>query len=146
MHIERTGRFRIALPLAQAMAFLSPEGEKLWVPGWQPVYQHPAGTPSDAPHTVFTTDHNGEHTIWMVLQYSAGQGVAEYLRLTPSSRVGTVSVAGTERDGGTDIAVTYRLTSLTRAGHDTLAALTDDAYGRMLQDWEMRIAALGPPP
>jgi hypothetical protein len=146
VHIERTGRFRIALSLARAFSLLSPEGEKLWVPGWRPVYLHPHGTPSAAAHTVFTTDHSGEHTVWMVLQYSAQNGVAEYLRLTPGSRVGTVSVAGSERGGGTDVDVTYRLTSLSPAGEAALTAMTGDAYQRMLAEWETRIAAVAPLP
>jgi hypothetical protein len=140
VHIERTGRFRIERPLAEAFGFLSPEGERRWVDGWVPTYMHPAGTPSDAPHTVFTTDHGGEHTVWIVLRYAPHEGVAEYVRLTPGSRVGTVTVIGHERDGGTDVEVTYRLTSLSPAGDAALAGMNETAYAGMLGDWQARIA------
>jgi hypothetical protein len=139
MHIERSGRFRISLPLAQAMAWVTPEGERRWVSGWEPRYLHPQGTPSLAPHTVFTTDHHDEHSIWIVLRFSAEDGVAEYVRLTPGSRVGVVTVTGTERDGGTDVEVTYRMTSLSADGERALAAMSADGYAAMLREWETLI-------
>jgi hypothetical protein len=140
VHIERTGRLRIERPLADAFALLSPEGERLWVSGWVPRYLHPDGVPSDAPHTVFTTDHNNEHTVWLIVRFAPHEGVAEYLRLTPGSRVGLVTVTGTERDGGTDVDVTYRLTSLSPHGIEALEAMSPATYSEMLREWEMRIA------
>lgn len=132
MHIERTGHFRIPQPLSAAMFWVSPEGERTWVEGWDPRYLH---------DTVFTTDHHHEHTVWIVLRYSASEGVAEYARLTPGSRVGTVTVTGVERDGGTDLQVTYKLTSLTADGERVLAAMTDEAYAAMMREWQALITA-----
>ena len=140
MHIEHTGRFRIERPLAEAFWFLSPEGERLWVDDWTPTYLHPDGMPSHEPHTVFTTDHGGEHTIWLVLRYDPRGGVAEYVRVTPGVRIGTVTVVGSERNGGTDVEVTYRLTSLSPAGKEKLAAIDERAYRAMLDEWQQRIA------
>jgi hypothetical protein len=140
VHIERTGRFRIERPLPDAFALLSPEGERLWVPDWVPRYLHPDGVASDAPHTVFTTDHNNEHTVWLIVRFSPREGVAEYLRLTPGSRVGVVTVNGVERDGATDVEVTYRLTSLSEQGVEALEAMSPEKYSGMVREWETRIA------
>ncbi len=124
LHVERTGAFRVNQPLAQAFALFSPEGERRWVAGWDPRYLHPRGVPSDAAGTVFQTHHNNEETEWLVLRYSAADGIAEYVRITPGSRMGLVTVRAAERDGATDVEVTYRLTSLSAAGTRTLEALT----------------------
>jgi hypothetical protein len=139
VHVERTGTLRVDRPLAQAFPLFSPEGERRWVAGWEPRYLHPRDVPSDAPGTVFRTRHGGEDTEWLVLRYSAAEGVAEYLRVTPGSRMGTVTVRATERDGRTDVEVTYRLTSLSAAGTRTLEQMTAESYAAMLGEWERLI-------
>jgi hypothetical protein len=76
----------------------------------------------------------------MVLRFSPSEGVAEYARVTPGSRGGTVRVA-LEADGeaGTRATITYDLTSLSDAGDQVLAAFTESAYAAMLMDWEQKI-------
>jgi hypothetical protein len=139
VHVERTGAFRVNRPLAQAFPLFSPEGERRWVKDWVPRYLHPRDVPSDAAGTVFQTNHNNEETHWMVLRYSPAEGVAEYARITPGSRIGVVTVHATERNGGTDVEVTYKLTSLSEAGTRALQAMTEASYAAMLQDWERLI-------
>ena len=140
VHVERTGTLRVALPLREAFGFFSPEGERRWVAGWAPRYLHPPGTPSDAAGTVFTTDHNHEDTVWLVLRYSPVEAVAEYARLTPGSRVGTVTVTAVAQGDATEVQVTYRLTSLSPKGNEALDAMTPEAYAAMLREWESLIA------
>jgi hypothetical protein len=144
VHVERTGTLRVNRPLAQAFPLFSPEGERCWVKGWLPRYLHPRGAASDAAGTVFQTHHNDEETQWLVLRYSPDDGIAEYVRITPGSRLGVVTVRATQRDGTTDVEVTYRLTSLSAAGTRTLDALTEESYAAMLREWETLIGdALG---
>jgi hypothetical protein len=135
MHVERTGSFVLPLPHDDAFPLFSAEGERRWVPGWDPYYLHPA-TPSNEAGTVFRTTHGNEETIWLVLRYEPGSGLAEYARLTPGSRVGTVLVrcealSGTE----TRVVVTYALTALAEPGNAVLGRLTTEAYGQMLDEW-----------
>jgi len=139
VHVERTGTFRVNRPLAQAFPLFSPEGERRWVEGWFPRYLHPRGVASDAAGTVFQTHHNNEETQWLVLRYSPADGVAEYVRITPGSRMGVVTVRATERDGATDVEVTYALTSLSAAGTRTLDAMTEESYAAMLREWQTLI-------
>ena len=139
VHVERTGALRVNRPLAQAFPLFSPEGERRWVTGWIPEYLHPRGVASDAPGTVFQTHHNDEETQWLVLRYSPADGVAEYVRITPGSRIGVVTIRATERGATTDVEVTYKLTSLSEAGTRTLDGMTVASYAAMLQDWERLI-------
>ena len=127
------------LPLAQAFQFFSPEGERRWVSGWDPNYLHPSGVPSEAPGTVFETHHNNEHTQWLLLRFSPADGVADYVRITPGSRIGLVTVRATERDGATDVEVRYSMTSLADAGVRALEAFSEEAYAAMLRQWETLI-------
>jgi hypothetical protein len=140
VHVERTGTLHVDRPLAQAFPLFSPEGERRWVDGWNPRYLHPRDVRSDAPGTVFQTRHHNEETNWLVLRYSPGEGIAEYVRITPGSRLGTVTVRAAERGTGTEVEVTYCLTSLSAAGGRALDAITDESYAAMLHEWEAAIA------
>ena len=76
----------------------------------------------------------------MVLRFSPPEGIAEYARVTPGSRGGTVRVALEAVDEArTQATVTYELTSLSDRGDQVLAAFTESAYAAMLADWEQKI-------
>jgi hypothetical protein len=139
VHVERAGTLRVNRPLAQAFPLFTPEGERRWIKGWIPEYLHPCGVPSAAAGTVFQTHHNNEETHWLVLRCAPADGVAEYVRITPGSRIGVVTVHATERDGATEVEVTYKLTSLSDAGTRTLQAITEESYATMLREWEKLI-------
>jgi hypothetical protein len=143
-HVSHSGTFSLPLTVSEAFPLFTAEGERRWVPGWDPVYLHPRH-PSNEPGTVFRTTHGGDDTIWIVLTHDPIAGVAEYARVAPSSRAGTVSVRCRAIDERTtDVQVSYALTSLTSAGTTTLEALTPSAYHRMLEEWRgLIIAGLG---
>jgi len=140
LSISRTGRMEVACPLSQAFVYFTPDGERLWVPGFDPEYLHPLSG-EQGPGAIFTTTHGGERTLWMVTRFSPAGGVAEYARVTPGSRHGTVRVA-LEATGpaSSRATVSYDLTALSDAGNSVLASMTEAAYVEMLRDWERRIA------
>jgi MOSC domain-containing protein YiiM len=140
LSIERTGTVDVACAPAQAFSYFTPEGERLWVPGFDPEYLHPVPG-EQQPGAIFATTHGGERTLWMVTRFSPADGVAEYARVTPGSRRGTVRVTVAAAAAAASRAtVTYRLTALSEGGNEVLAAMTDDAYAAMLRDWGRRIA------
>jgi hypothetical protein len=142
VHVERTGTFALPIPPDQALAFFTAEGERRWVEGWEPAVRHaPEGDPSRA-GAVFTTAVGGIETLWMVLDFDAERRRARYARITPGSRMGTVEVVCRAADGGTEVEVTYALTSLSTEGDAVLAELTEAAYAEMLADWESKIRAV----
>ncbi len=141
VHIDRTGEFTLDLPLGHAFPLFSPEGERAWIPGWDPDYLHP-DHPSNAAGTLFRTTHNGEETLWLVLTYGYTEAIARYCRITPGSRIGTVQVHCREEGlGRTRATVSYSLTGLSTAGNAVLTALTTEKYAAMLQDWRAMITA-----
>jgi hypothetical protein len=99
----------VALSAEDAFELFTPEGERAWVHGWAPTY-HSAGADRSAPGTVFTTDHGGAVTTWVVVAREPGRRIM-YTRV--SDWVGTVDVA--VREHGPDraiVAVEYVLTPL----------------------------------
>jgi hypothetical protein len=144
LHVSRTGTFALPLPVADAFPLFSAEGERRWVPGWDPEYLHPT-EPSNEAGTVFRTRHGGDETVWLVLTYDPVAATAEYARFTPGSRAGTVQVrCAPLGERSTRVEVSYALTALTPSGNALLEALTPAAYAAMLEEWRSRIhLALG---
>jgi hypothetical protein len=137
-HLELSGRVVVAAAPADAFRFFTPEGERLWIPEWDPEYLHPPDG-ALAEGLVFRTRHGGEETLWLVSHCDRAAGAVEYVRVTPESRIGTVSVRlSAAGEGATEATITYRLTSLSPAGDRTLAAF-EAGFPRMLADWETRI-------
>ena len=132
----------LAIPPEQAFVFFTPEGERAWIPDWNPEYLHPAdGTLQSG--LVFRTRAGGEPTLWLVARYDAQALEAEYVRIVPESRVGTVAVrCHAVADGGTQVEVTYALTGLSDAGNRVLASVTEDAHAQMMSNWQKCITAV----
>jgi hypothetical protein len=132
--VRLTHTTSVALPFEEALRCFTPEGERAWVHGWDPVYA--AGTPEgdgDAVDTVFTT---GE-TIWVVDE--AGLDARRYARVTPGRDAGTVTVRCTPDGEATAVEVTYALTALSEDGERRLEELADN-YPAHIDGWAKAIA------
>ena len=138
-HVERSGTVRVAAPLSQAFHFFTPDGERLWVPGWSPSDLHPRGGPQRG-GAVFRTNADGEETLWMVTRFDPEAGSAEYVRVTPGSRLGTVSIESAAADEtATVVRVTYRLTALSPDGNAAVQAF-DAGFDAMMAEWAAAVA------
>ena len=142
LHVHRTGQIHIRAALRDAFLFFTPEGERLWMPGWMPEYLLGAES-SDGTGVVFTTNADGEDTVWLVTRFDAHKGTAEYVRVTPGSRIGTVTIA-CEQTGpaATRVTVSYSLTALSEEGNGALRAFDAPAFDAMLRHWEQSVNAL----
>lgn len=136
--VVRTHQFELPMAPHDALHFFTPEGERAWAKGWDPRYLHPADGRTTA-GMVFTTGHGGEETLWTMTRHEPEDGVVEYLRVTPGSRMGTVRVQCAEAGTGTRVTVTYALTALTPEGNATLRALDAAAYETFIESWEVSI-------
>ena len=138
-HLELSGRVAVSASPSEAFVYFTPEGERLWVPDWDPEYLHPPDG-ALAEGLVFRTQHGGEATLWLVSRLDRASGAIEYVRVTPGSRMGTVSVRVSAVGDGTrsEATVTYRLTSLSPAG-DRLLGTFAAAFPGMLAEWAQRI-------
>lgn len=132
-----TGRIAVGLPPAEAFGLFTPRGEQEWTDGWQPHFPVPAPDDSE-PGTVFETSAHGQHTIWLVASREPGTQLS-YAQVIPGYQAGTVTIAISPSDGGSEVEVTYDLTALTPAASQ---ALTEFAgrYPAYLQSWQDVIA------
>jgi hypothetical protein len=141
VHIDRHATLHLPMPPAEAMPYFTPEGERAWVPGWDPVTIHAPGGSLCAAGAVFTTAADGEETLWLTLGVDLAAGVADYVRITPGNRLGTVHVRCAPEGDGARIDVDYRLTALSEAGAAKLAAVTPEAFALTIAEWKTKIEA-----
>lgn len=113
IHMRRSdsGDFRVALRVSEAMDMFPPEGERSWVPGWDPSYA--GGVSSESAGTVFTTNVGGVNTIWLIVDLDRVRCVATCARVTPGHHAGTVHVACANAESGVCVvSVTYDMSAL----------------------------------
>ena len=140
LHISRKGVLTVELGMEETLELFTPEGERRWVEGWRPEYLYRAGG-GDEIDTVFRTRHGGEETLWIVLDHDREEGTAAYSRLTPGSRLGTVTVSVEGIDERSCwVEVCYEMTGLSPEGNAVLKALDDKTFRNMLDEWQARIA------
>jgi hypothetical protein len=140
--VVRTGSVEVALPLEEAFALFTPEGERCWVEGWEPRYLHPADGRMEV-GTVFTTAVGGEETVWMVSAHDPRAGHADYVRLTPGSRLGLVRVR-CERlaERRTRVHVGYEMTALGETGNAAVRTFADKPFEAVMRAWSEAIERL----
>ena len=122
VRVQLTGSFVLTGTTAEsAMTLFTPEGERRWVPAWDPYY------PGD--HTdVWVT---GE-TTWVTTQSTPTE--ATYARLTPGDTAGFVQVKCTQQGDDVEVTVTYDLTAIGWDGEERLPAF-EAGYPQMLEEW-----------
>lgn len=138
VRVVLTGLVPVAAPPAEAVELFTPDGERRWVDGWDPVWV-PASQSTLAPGAVFRTTRDGEETVWLVVDVDRTAGRVRYVRHTPGSRIGTVEVrCAAMPDGRTAAQVTYDMTALSPAGQEWLAEF-ESGYVEMLASWTSEI-------
>lgn len=139
MRMRSSGQFVVGLPATEAIDLFTPEGERAWVPGWDPAY--PAGRPGEDSGTVFVTNSGDVETTWVVLKIDRRGATAAYARTTPGHHAGTVRVACADTAIGlSTVMVTYDMTLL---GDDPgeLDAHAEPNFEAMMKEWADAVAA-----
>jgi hypothetical protein len=135
--VLRATEVTVDLPVEQALKLFTPEGERIWADGWDP--QYPEADRREGPGAVFTTEHGGHQTTWIMVDH--GPGGVRYARVTQGMTAGTVAVDVVESsERSTRVRVTYDLTALTSAGEAWLEAFDAD-YDTAIGGWSSEIAA-----
>jgi hypothetical protein len=139
MRLQSSGHFVVALPATDAIGLFTPEGERAWVPAWDPTY--PGGQPSEDSGTVFVTDSGGVETTWVVLEIDRHGATAAYARITPGHHAGIVRVACADiASGHSTVTVAYDMTLLSDDLSE-LDAYAEDNFELMMQEWSGAVAA-----
>lgn len=126
--VKSTHSIELNYPISEVFPLFTPKGEELWVDGWDPVYMNSKDGRTEA-GLIFKTSTYKENTLWYVLDYNQHDFNAKYLRITPDSRIGTVSVNCTEvNEKCTNVEMTYDLISLTEKGNEDLKSFAGESY------------------
>lgn len=138
-YVECSGTVRVAGPAAEVFGLFTPEGERSWVPDWEPVY--PVGNlPEPEPGLAFATGVGEDARTWVVARLDPGTRAAVYTYVLPGRRTAWVEVTVEPGTGGVcDAHVAYRMTSLSPEADAEVLAFGDH-FPAMLEDWQRRIA------
>ena len=140
MRRRASGSFELPIPASAGIGFFTPEGERRWVPGWDPAY--PSGEPSETPGTVFITEHGDTETFWVIEKIDREAHTSAYSRTTPGRHAGAVRVRCEDRPAGHClVSVEYDMTALTPGHADELDEINDEHFEAMMKVWATRVAA-----
>ena len=131
--------FELGLNAGDALPLFTAEGERRWVPGWEPqiLGQGTGG--------VFVTRMNDVETVWVVVDYDAARGVARYARQVAGVQAGLVEVSCTAL--GSDrcaVRVRYTLTPLSQTAVAAVAEFLDPPrFAESIAGWKRLIVQAG---
>jgi hypothetical protein len=130
MRVRLTGSFVLAGPVEAVLPLFTAEGERRWVPGWEPVW-------ADESHghevgEVWTTA-GPPATTWVTVDTGADR--VRYARVAVGDSAGLVTVTCAQSGRGTTVTVVYDLSALSAAGTERLEQLAE-GYQDMLAHWQ----------
>lgn len=135
--VKHSEKFTIAQPVEAVFPLFSPEGEKLWVPGWD--YVNIMGSTGLHEDYVFLTknhDHAATDAIWLVKRYEPASHFVEFYRIEPADKVGVVSIRCLQIENQlTEVEVTYRYTALGDKGREFIESFTAGKYEESIGQW-----------
>jgi hypothetical protein len=138
MRYRPSGSFALERSARNAIGLFTPEGEREWVPEWDPFY--PDGNASEGPGTIFTTHAHGAQTIWVILEIDRARWRSAYARVTPGHHAGTVRVHCIDADPGRcRVHVEYDMSLLPGADSVGMHGYGSDAFESMLIEWKTLI-------
>lgn len=136
--VSRSETFEINRSVDKVFPLFSPEGEKLWVPGWD--YEDVMGAASLSEDYVFITDkhdHASGRAIWLVKKYDPETYLIEFYKVEPDEKVGIVTVACSGlSEERTRVKVTYRYIALSEKGDEFISGFTGAYYEKFISEWE----------
>jgi hypothetical protein len=129
------GRLVAAAAIDEVFPLFSPEGEKLWVPGWEPEFLHPPDPAWEEGQIFRTREETGE-AVWVVTRLDRGEHRAEYHRVEPGRYVARVEVRCRPLDERrTEVSTAYTFVGLSESGNREIAAMTREAYDAKMSRW-----------
>jgi hypothetical protein len=138
---ELIGGFMVSAPVDAAFGLFSPEGERLWVPGWAPELLHPRGAAWEQ-GLIFRTQEELGEAVWVVTALDHQRHAVEYYRVEPGRYVARVRVScQAKQPEQTEVAVTYTFVGLSDAGNRDIGAMSRAAYEEKMMRWEEWISA-----
>ncbi|MDH3378236.1 MAG: hypothetical protein OEQ39_14950 [Gammaproteobacteria bacterium] len=141
IHGRTAGNYVAEFEIAQAADVLfplfSPEGEKLWMPGWD--YENIMGRLELNEDDVFVTtshDHAVNAVIWIVKKYCPETYEVQLYRVEAEEKVGLVAIKCHPLGrNSTKVRVAYTYIGLSERGRRFIENFTEEAYQEFIEEW-----------
>jgi len=135
--VSHSEEFLMERDMASVFPLFSPEGEKLWAPGWD--YTNLLGSKDLERDYVFLTDshdHKSTQAIWIVADYDPVKHYVSYYKVEPGEKVGKIVVECFEQtETSTLVRVAYKYIGLSDSGNQFVAGFTKEAYREFIGEW-----------
>ena len=139
--VSHTATFGINQPVQTVFPLFTPEGEKLWAPGWD--YDNLMGTNLLNEDYLFLTrshDHAATEAIWIVKKYIPETCRVQYYKIEPGEKVGIIEVACVPlTSASTEVQITYKYIGLSETGNRFVERFTKKDYEAFIEEWKRLI-------
>jgi hypothetical protein len=139
--VSHTATFKINQPVQAVFPLFTPEGEKLWAPGWD--YDNLMGTaPLDEDYLFLTRshDHAANEAVWIVKTYIPERYRVQYYKIEPGEKVGIIEAACAPLSpASTEVQVSYRYVGLSETGNRFVERFTKKDYDAFIGEWKRLI-------
>jgi hypothetical protein len=133
--VRLVGTISLFGSIEEIFPLFSPEGEKLWVPDWNPVLLHPPDT-DWAEGLIFRTEGEMGEAIWVVTRLDRAAHKVEYYRVEPGRHVARIVVSCSAiADQLTEAATSYEYIGLSESGNTEIAGMTQESYAVKMEGW-----------
>ena len=133
--VRLIGRISLNGSIEDVFPLFSPQGEKLWVPDWNPELLHPPAT-DWAEGLIFRTEEEMGEAIWVVARLDLVEHEVEYYRVEPGRYVARIVVSCSPlADQLTEAATSYEFIGLSKKGNAEISGMTQEIYAQKMGRW-----------
>lgn len=136
--ISYTSEFELEQPVDVVFPLFTPEGERLWAPGWE--YENIMDTTNLHENYVFLTkthDHAASEAIWIVKKYEPEIHSLQYYKVEPQEKLGVVTVKCSQLvENKTGVQVSYTYIGLSESGNKFIKGFSENHYKEFIDEWK----------
>ena len=136
--VSHTYRQKIIAKPSLVFPLLCPNREIDWVNGWMPdeIISNTALAEKDC---IFTTSNEEGRAYWVVTVYEPEEFRMEIVKIVPESFVTNIYIKINETKKGSDLVVTYQITSIGKSGNKKVKNFTKKHYKSFMEAWEREL-------
>ncbi|MCP4680682.1 MAG: hypothetical protein GY854_35415 [Deltaproteobacteria bacterium] len=125
---------------AMAHSLICPVREAEWLDYWDCSLIYSQSGFAEKGCVFVSRDSSGEETIWLMTGRDDDDFVTEFVRVTPDSRVATLSTAVEAAKGGRSfVRIVYTFTALNEKGNASIDSFTEESFVADMKFWEATV-------
>ncbi len=133
------GGFDLSISATQAFPLFSPEGERIWVPGWDPKPTFGSVVPWETNSVWFTVDQDGQRLQWWTIEVDHTSRKADYVYFGDTRAVRVTVRVTAEGESRCRVDVSYLIAATSPAGEHYVTEATAEQMKAKMLHWKERI-------